>query len=81
MKWIHLMHAAWAMVIPLIAVYVFFTKPGMDWRISAITAVLMLPFIIFGVVLYKVMFRKKLPPSVQTSTPVDIIDQARRKRR
>jgi hypothetical protein len=81
-KWYHLAHAAWWIVIAFGGAYVFFTEPGMDWRIAAITAILMVPFVAIAVLVYRMMFRKKLAQSPRTAdhsttNPVDLVRQAR----
>jgi amino acid permease len=82
MKWYHLAHAAWGILIAFGAGYVFFVEtPGIDWRIDVVTAICMVPLVVIAVVVYKVMFRKKSPrksPPVELpASPVDIIQRAR----
>jgi hypothetical protein len=82
----HWVHAAWGMLIPLCAAYIFFTAPDMNWKIDAITAIIFAPLVAIGVLLYQFMFRKKsvvprLSDDSMEAQPTDPIQQDRRSRR
>jgi hypothetical protein len=81
-KWYHLLHAAGWIVVAFGGAYMFFTEPGMDWRIDAITAIFMVPLVGIAILLYKIMFRKKSAQPFRTAdrsttSPVDPGQQAR----
>jgi choline-glycine betaine transporter len=63
LRWIvdgyHWVHIAWAVLIPLAAAYIFFTEPDMNWRIDLITAIIFIPFVVFAILLFRSMFRKR----------------------
>jgi hypothetical protein len=91
MKWYqvpHLLHALAWMVVAFGGAYVFFTQtPGMlDLRIDVICAAGMAIFVGAAVLLYRLMFRKKLALRNRTTArtekaPVDVIQDARNKAR
>ena len=88
MKWYHiphLLHALWWTIVAFGAAYLFFNEAGMDWRIDLITAIIFAPLIGIAVLVYRIMFRKKVLPEVDITdkvvSPSDPIQDARNKAR
>lgn len=80
----HWVHIAWAgVLIPVGAAYIFFTKPDMNWRIDVITAIMFVPFVVFAILLFRNMFRKRSitstsPTLIPKSPLLDPVQQARK---
>ena len=66
----HWMHILWGgVLIPFGGAYLFFSEPGMDWRVDLITTIIFLPFALFVILFVRSMIRKQLKTSGSQTLP------------